>query len=138
MKQKIKLYKSIIKEISDVIKKHLNESNNDIIYDPYTKFKINLNDIPIEQVRKSYINYKFILYPDVFGKLATHKKVNESIQYTVPTKEVCKLIKQRYNLYDWQCQDIVAYNKVEVIAVIPLLDENERNITMARFSGTLP
>ena len=48
MKQKIKLYKSIIKEISDVIKKHLNESNNDIIYDPYTNFKIDLNDIPIE------------------------------------------------------------------------------------------
>ena len=129
MKQKIKLYKSIIKEISDVIKKHLNESSK--IIDTEIGFEFDINDIPVSALRKQYINFHDYLMPRFYDKLTKYENINESVNYTEDAEVAMHAILDRYPLDNWQYKIMTAFNNIHVIVIIPFINENEELITQS-------
>lgn len=120
------LYKTLIKDISNVIKKHLNESNTKIV-DKEINVEFDINDIPLSALCKQYINFNDYLMPRFYDKLTNHERINEDIKYSASADTAIAAIIDRYPIAKWQI--IQGYNKINVIFIIPLIEDNEYLIT---------
>ena len=122
------LYKSLLKEISDVIKKNLYESESKII-DPEIGFEFDITDIPIDVLKKQYVNFKLYRMPPAYGDLlydsSKNKRLTEGVNVSYDPTQVRDTIIKNYHMDEWQCQVLKAENEIHVIVVAPLLDENE-------------
>jgi hypothetical protein len=92
-------------------------------------FIFDLSKIPCEELKKQYINYRFLSDNDLFGSplmknMETNNYITENDGYCEPLNKVMDIITKKYNLKDWQFEIIEHANNIEVALLISDIDMN--------------
>ena len=82
-----------------------------------------INNIPIEQLRKQYLNYSYEL--PFSSSDTSYKMVTETVNKSTPLNELRLLVIERFYLEDWQFLIREAHNNIDVALIVPNIPDSK-------------
>lgn len=106
------------------------------IFDDSTK-GIDLSDIPEDEIKNAYTNYKVFKnrpHGTALVDCLKEKRLVEGVQKSLDVKEVKSALHDKYWMYNWQIREEQGANGIKVVVICPHIGYNEDMIIDDMFS----